>query len=116
MAAVTDSTFVVNLAQGGSGDRSGSGFSLLGRGAGGLGGTGGKGGSAFGGGIFNDGVSILPVNLGSTATLTVTGGTVNGNRATGGTAGAGGSGGLGVGGGLSHGWRHRVPRHVDQHP
>ena len=66
---------------------------------GGAGGTGGNGGNGFGGGLFNDGVSIWPTNAGTPATLTVLGSTISDNQATGGAAGAGGSVGQGVGGG-----------------
>jgi hypothetical protein len=65
-----------------------------------LGGAGGNGGNGLGGGLFNDGVSIWPLNAGTPATLTVTGSTITGNQGTGGTAGAGGSAGQGIGGGV----------------
>jgi hypothetical protein len=66
---------------------------------GGAGGAGGNGGNGLGGGIFNDGLSILPANAGTPATLTVTGTTITDNSAIGGAAGAGGSDGEGIGGG-----------------
>jgi hypothetical protein len=68
---------------------------------GGAGGAGGNGGNGFGGGLFNDGLSIAPENAGIPAAVTVTGCTITDNQATGGAAGAGGSAGQGVGGGAS---------------
>jgi hypothetical protein len=67
---------------------------------GGAGGSGANGGNGFGGGLFNDGLSLAPFNAGTPAILTVLGSTISGNRAVGGTAGAGGAIGLGIGGGL----------------
>jgi hypothetical protein len=67
---------------------------------GGAGGSGGNGGSGFGGGIFNDALSISPDNFGTPSTLTVTGTIVTDNSAAGGAPGSGGSAGQGIGGGL----------------
>jgi hypothetical protein len=64
-----------------------------------VGGNGG-GGGGYGGGIFNDGLSIWPTNVGTPATLVVLGSTIAGNSATGGLAGPGGPRGPGEGGGL----------------
>jgi hypothetical protein len=66
---------------------------------GGIGGAGGNGGNGFGGGLFNDGLSVAPKNAGTPATLTVSGCTITDNDAAGGAAGAAGSAGQGVGGG-----------------
>jgi hypothetical protein len=66
---------------------------------GGPGGASGDGGNGFGGGIFNDGLSIAPNNAGTPASLTVRGTTITDNQATAGPAGSGGSAGQGIGGG-----------------
>ena len=63
------------------------------------GGAGANGGNGFGGGLFNDGPSVLSANTGTPATLTVTESTVSGNQATGGALGSGGHAGQGIGGG-----------------
>src|SRR5262249_59956442 len=65
-------------------------------------GAGGTGGSGQGGGLFNDGPSIVPTNPGAPTVLAVSGSTITGNEAVGGAAGAGGSNaGFGAGGGIS---------------
>ena len=120
IATVTGSRFIGNLAVGGQrGD--GNGADGLGGGianflgsaltintctltgnqaiGGGADGAGGNGGNGFGGGIFNDGLSIWPTNVGTPATLIVLGSTISGNQVTGGSAGPGGSDGQGIGGG-----------------
>jgi hypothetical protein len=116
-ATVTGSTFTGNQAIGGAGVPGGKGGDGLGGGIANmfgssltvnncmlngnqvLGGAGGVGGNGFGGGIYNDGLSIDPANSGTPSTMTVTGSTITSNAATGGTAGTGGSAGAGIGGG-----------------
>jgi hypothetical protein len=120
IATVTDSSFIGNLAIGGQ-RGAGTGADGLGGGIanflgspltisnctlagnqaiGGAGGAGANGGNGFGGGVFNDGLSIWPTNVGTPATLTVLGTTLTDNQAVGGAAGTGGSAGQGIGGGL----------------
>lgn len=115
-ATITSSTFDHNEALGGSGNSGGGGSIIFSRGAGGaianiglfsspgsliacnltlsnnraIGGAGGNGGNGFGGGIYNDGGSILEAR----------GCTIAENQATGGAAGAGSSSGSGIGGGV----------------
>jgi hypothetical protein len=115
-ATVANSTFTGNRAIGGDGAAGGNGADGLGGGLANLwgatltvsncaltgdqalGGVGGVGGNGFGGGLFNDGLSIFPGNAGTPATLTVTGSTITDNQAIGGAGGSGGAG-QGVGGG-----------------
>jgi hypothetical protein len=65
-----------------------------------IGGAGGSGGNGFGGGLFDDGPSTHPSNLGNPTVLTVLDSRIVKNEAEGGAAGNGGSGGDGLGGGL----------------
>jgi hypothetical protein len=75
-----------------------SGSTLTGNQAlGGAGGSGGNGGRGLGGGIFNDGPSTFPTNLGDPTILTVLDSRIANNEAEGGD---GGTGGDGLGGGL----------------
>jgi hypothetical protein len=67
---------------------------------GGAGGSGANGGNGFGAGIYNDGVSILPSNAGTPATLTISGSTITDNQDACGAAGSDGSAGQGLGGGV----------------
>jgi hypothetical protein len=58
------------------------------------------GGEGFGSGIFNDGPSVAPSDMGTPANLTVSNSTITGNQGGGGAAGSGGTAGQGIGGGL----------------
>jgi hypothetical protein len=119
-ATVSDSTIADNQALGGQGPDGGSGGDALGGGMANLfgavltisgstltnncavGGDGQGGGRGSGGGLFNDGPSTYPFNLGAPTVLTVLGSTITNNEARGGAAGAGGSSaGMGAGGGIA---------------
>ena len=117
-ATVTASTFTGNQAVGGQSGAGANGSDGLGGGLANVlgsalsvsgctltgnqavGGAGFNGGNGLGGGIFNDGLSIFPGNLGAPATLTVLVSTITGNLAVGGAPGAGGIAGQGIGGGF----------------
>jgi hypothetical protein len=117
IATVTGSTFTGNQAIGGQGVTGGRGSNALGgalvnlfgstltvsgctlTGNQAVGGSGFNGGNGFGGGLFNDEMSVFPSNTGTPAALIVLGSTITDNEARGGLA-DGGSAGLGEGGGL----------------
>jgi hypothetical protein len=115
-ATVSDSTIADNQAIGGNASAGGDGRHALGGGMANVFGAtltvsgatltgnqarGGAGANGLGGGLFNDGPSTDPINLGATTTLTVLGSTITGNEAEGGATSAGGSSaGLGAGGGI----------------